>query len=74
MSDDNTSRWQGKVAQSDLVYALQRGGPWRTVREYPSERFDFRFVQKVMARGRAKTPGKRWRIILMPFDVWADEI
>ncbi len=57
-----------------LRYALQRGGPWRTVRSYEADRYDFAFVQKVMRRGRAKTPGYRWRILLMPFNVWADEI
>lgn len=65
---------QGTVhSGADLTYALQRGGPWQTVRNYPANRYEFSFVQKVMVRGCAMTPGKRWRILLMPFNVLADE-
>lgn len=69
----DVSRAKRRV-EPTLTYALQRGGPWRTVRRYDAEKYEFSFVQKVMRRGRAKTPGYRWRILLMPFNVWADEI
>jgi hypothetical protein len=57
----------------ELRYALQRGRPWGTVKYYEAEKYEFEYVQAVMSQCCKQWPGRRWRILLMPFNVLADE-
>lgn len=56
---------------AELTYALQAGEPFRTVKRYAAGTTEWRVVVAVFRMVEQRRPDRRWRIVLLPFNVLA---